>query len=102
MGRQFQDMLKSEGIQYQVCKYPDVKCSVVECTHRTIKNRIYKYFTYKNTYINIDVVPKFVRAYHDTVHSATGRAPEKVTDSDILAIWNRMNRKRRCVRTVRR
>ena len=47
LNRTFQDMLKREGIQFQVCKNPDVKCSVVERAHRTIKNRIYKYFTYK-------------------------------------------------------
>jgi len=43
-------MLKREGIQFQMCKNPDVKCSVVERSHRTIRDRIYKYFTYKNSY----------------------------------------------------
>jgi len=47
---QFQDMLKREGIQFQVCKNPDVKCSVVGRVNRTIRDRVYKYFTYKNTY----------------------------------------------------
>ena len=83
-----------------MCKNPDVKCSVVEGAHRTIQNRIYKYFTYKNTYRYINVLPKFVRAYNHTVHSTTGMEPARVTDSDILAIWNRMNEKRRRVRTV--
>ena len=36
------------------------------------------------------MLPKFVRGYNDTVHSTTGMAPSKVTDSDILAIWNKM------------
>ena len=48
--REFQGVLKSESIQFQVCKNSDVNCSVVERAHRTIKNRIYKYFTYKNIY----------------------------------------------------
>jgi len=47
---------------------------------------------YKNTF---DVLPKFVRAYNDTVHSTTGMAPSRVTDSDVLAIWKRMSRRRR-------
>ena len=94
-------MLKREGIQFQVCKNPDVKCSVVERAHRTVKNRIYKYFTYRNTYRYIDVLPKLVRAYNATVHSATGMAPARETDSFVLAIWRRMNDKGRRVRTVK-
>ena len=75
-------MLKRESIQFQVCKNPDVKCSVVERSHRTIRDRLYKYFTYKNSYRYIDIRPKFVRAYNNTVHSTTGKAPSRVTDSD--------------------
>ena len=58
----FQDMLRNEGIQFQVCRNPDVKCAVVELAHRTICDRLYKHFTYKNTLRYIDVLPKFVRA----------------------------------------
>ena len=46
-------------------------------------------------------MPKFVRAYNDIVLFATGMAQPKVTESDILAIWNRMNVKRRSVRAAR-
>jgi len=55
-------MLKREGIQFQVCTNPDVKCIVVELAHRTIRGRLYKYFTYRNTYRCIDVLPQFVKA----------------------------------------
>ena len=78
------------GIQFQVCRDPNVKCSIVEHSHRTIRDKLYKYMTYRNTYRYIDVLPKFVRGYNDAVHSTTGMAPSMVTDSDILTIWNRM------------
>jgi len=51
---------------------------------------LYKYYTYKNTITYIDVLPKFVKAYNDRVHSATVMAPSRVIDSDVLAIWKRM------------
>jgi len=54
----------------------------------------YQIFIYKNTCRYIDVLPKFVRAYNDTVHSTTGMALSRVTDSDVLAIWKRMSRRR--------
>ena len=50
---------------------------------------------YKNTYRYIDVLPKFVKAHNETVHSTTGMAPTRVTASDVLAIWKRMEAVRR-------
>jgi hypothetical protein len=60
LNKTFQDSLKREGIQFQVCKHPDVNCSIVERVHRTIRDKLYKYFTNRNKYI--DVLPKFVKA----------------------------------------
>ena len=96
-------MLRDEGIQFQVCRNPDVKCAVVERAQRTIRDRLCKYLTYKNTFRYIDVLPEFVRAYNDTVHSTTGMAPSRVTESDVLAIWKKINWRRRriCVAKVK-
>jgi len=88
-------MLRDEGIQFQVCRNTDVKCAVVERNQRTIRDRLHKYFTYINTFRYVDDLANSVRAYNDTVHSTTGFAPSRVTDSDILAIWKRMSRRRR-------
>ena len=43
LNRQFPDTLKREVIQFEVCKNPDVKCSVVERAQTTIRDRLYKY-----------------------------------------------------------
>jgi hypothetical protein len=65
-----------------------------ERAHRTIRDKLYKYFTYKNTYRFIDVLQQLVRGDNATVHSTTDNAPARVTDSDVLTIWQRMNKKR--------
>jgi hypothetical protein len=36
--------------------------------------------------------------YNDTVHSTTGMASSKVTDSEILAIWNKMRSRHSSIR----
>ena len=86
LNKTFQDMLKREGIEFRVCRNPDVKCSVIERAHRTMRDKLYKYFTDKNTHRYIDVLQDFVTGYNHTVHNATGMAPNKVSDKDELAI----------------
>ena len=95
MNRPFQDMLKREGIRFHVCKNPDVKCAAVERAHRTIRDKLYRYFTYKNTRRFVDVLLRFVGAHNDTVHTALGMVPADVTDKPVLEIWTRMNEKQR-------
>jgi len=94
----FQKLLKREGIQFQVCKNPDIKCSIVERVQRTVRDNLYKYFTHKNTYRYIDVLSDFVSGYNATVHVSNCMAPAKVTDSDVLALWKRMQKRRGKVR----
>jgi hypothetical protein len=98
LNENFQDALKREGIEFQQCRNPVVKCSIVETVHRTLRDKLYKYFTYKNTYRNIDVLPKFVEVYNKSVHSPTGMAPSKVSDRDILAIWKSLQQRGRRIR----
>ena len=69
----------------------------MERAHRTLRNKLYRYFIYKNTYIFVDVLPQFVKAYYDTVHSTIGMAFSDVTDRHALEIWTRMNKKRSSV-----
>ena len=87
--RPFQVMLEREGIQFHVSRNPDVKCAFVERVHRTLTNKLYRYFTYKNTYRFISVLQQFVKAYN-TVRTAHGMAPAAVTDKHVLDIWIRM------------
>jgi transposase InsO family protein len=101
LNKSFQDMLKREGLEFQICRNPEVKCSVIERARRTIRDKLYKYFTYKNTYSFIDVIQKFLQGYNTTIHSTNGMAPVRVTDSDVLAIWTRMNKKDRKIPTAK-
>src|SRR5215510_9206841 len=86
INKHFQTMLKREKIQFQVCKNPDVKCTIVERVQRTLREKIYKYFTANNTYRFIDVLSQVVSSYNNAVHSSIGMAPSQVKDSNVLAV----------------
>jgi len=49
--RSFQNMLKREGIQFQIWKKPRYQMLIFEKAHRTIRDKLFKYFTLKNTQI---------------------------------------------------
>src|SRR5215469_1914408 len=91
LNTEFQGLLRREGIQFQVCKNPDVKCAIVERLNRTMRDKLFRYFTYKNSYRYIDDLAKFVKGYNASVHTTTGTAPANVRDTDVLTIWKRMN-----------
>ena len=93
LNTQFQKLLKREGINFKVCRNPDVKCAVVERVNRTLRDKLHRYFTYKNTYYYLDILPRFVKGYNASVHTTTGMAPADVRDTDVLTIWNKMQGK---------
>ena len=95
MNNPSQELLKREGIQFQVCRNPDVNCSVIERANRTQCDKLHEYFTYKNTYRHIVVLPKLIKGYNDKFHKTTGMAPAKLRDTDIPTIRKMIDKTRR-------
>ena len=58
---------------------PDVKAAVIERFIRTLKDRMYRYFTYKNTYRYVDVLQQFITAYNKIIHTTIKMPPAAVT-----------------------
>jgi transposase InsO family protein len=77
--RQVKQFLKSEGVHYFVSQNEDIKCSIVERFNRTLKSKIYKYMTSKNTKRYVDVLPQITNAYNSTRHSQTKFRPIDVS-----------------------
>jgi len=64
----------------------DVKAALVERFNRTIKDRMYKYFTANNTYRWIDVLPKLIENYNNTIHRTIKMKPIDVKEKDLLKL----------------
>jgi transposase InsO family protein len=90
LGSAFQKLLKGKNIEHRVCKDPVIKCSMVERFNRTIKTKLYKFFTYKSSYRYVDVLAKFVDAYNHSTHSTTGMPPININASNILQVWQKL------------
>lgn len=77
-GAAFQKMLKENDIHFRIARNPDVKCALAERFNRTLKDRMWRYFTNSNTKRYIDVLQSLVNSYNNTVHSGTKMAPSTV------------------------
>jgi transposase InsO family protein len=84
-----QSLLKSKGIQH-FASNSDKKAAVVERFNRTLKTRIWTYFTAKETQRYVDVLPQFVLSYNATVHRSIGMRPDKVRPVHTNVIWKRL------------
>ena len=60
----------------------EVKAAMVERFNRTMKTRMYKYFTAHNTRRYVEVLPQLVLGYNNTTHSSIGMPPSSVTRSN--------------------
>lgn len=84
---QLQKFLKNSNVMYSHTNNDDTKAAVVERLIRTIKTRMWQYFTSKSTYRYIDILDKLISAYNSTVHRSIGMPPRDVNESNILKVW---------------
>ena len=68
----------------------DAKAGLVERFNRTLKGRMYRYFTAANTLRYIDVLPQLVAGYNASPHRSIGMAPDQVTSSNEAKVWKRL------------
>jgi hypothetical protein len=55
----------------------ELKASVIERFNRTIKEKIYKYFTLKNTERYIDILDTLIQTYNNSYHRSIKTSPSK-------------------------
>ena len=78
----FQQMIKRHGIKFYTSENDDIKASIVERLNRTIKERMWRYFTHSNTRRYLDVLQNIMHSYNNTRHRSIGMAPSQVDASN--------------------
>lgn len=79
VNKKFRKFLETRNIRFREAPSPDVKAACAERLIRTLKTRLWRYFTHKNTLRYVDVLQDIVRAYNNTVHTTTKMQPACVT-----------------------
>lgn len=89
-GKVIQRFLKENNISFYTIHDEDTKASVAERVQRTLKGKMWRYFTHKNTYTYLDVLQQLVRSYNTTRHRSHGLAPINVTRENEVDVRHRL------------
>lgn len=89
----FKRLLEKEGIHH-FSTHGDAKASIVERFNRTLKQRMYRYFTARNTRVYVNVLSQLLDGYNGSRHRSIGMAPRDVTEKNEGTVWSTLYGKR--------
>ena len=90
LNKSVQTLLNKEyGIE-QFTTMGDTKASIVERFNRTLKSRIWRYFTASNTKRFLDVLDDIVDSYNNSYHRSIRMKPSQVRRKDEIVVWRRL------------
>ena len=86
LNRALQKLLKEYGVHHFATNNEETKAIIVERFNRTLKTRMWRYFTKIQSVRYIDVLHDFVRSYNNTFHRAIG----EVNATNQEEVWHRL------------
>ena len=89
MNRKFQTFLKKHNIRFFTTQN-ETKASIVERFNRTLKTKMWKYFTAKNTLKYVDILQKLVKSYNHSRHRSIGVRPVDVNEDNENIVWQKL------------
>ena len=88
--RVFQKFLKEHDVHFFTTYNEETKPSIVERFNRTLKTKMWKYFTHRETLTYVDVLPDIVESYNHAVHRTIGIPPAEVTWANQTMVSKRL------------
>jgi hypothetical protein len=74
-----QNFLSQNDIKFYTSENENIKASICERLNRTIKEKMFRYFTYKSTLRYIDVLNDLMHGYNNSYHRSIKMRPIDVT-----------------------
>ncbi|KAG6438937.1 hypothetical protein O3G_MSEX000345 [Manduca sexta] len=93
VSKDVQRYFKTKNINYYTTNNPDIKASIVERFQRTLKMKMWRYFTHKNTHKYIDILQDLIHSYNYSFHSSIKMCPSDVNSNNIMTVWTNLYEK---------
>jgi transposase InsO family protein len=88
--RLVKSLLRQRRIEHVFAQNTEIKANYVERVIKTIKSKMYRYFTHAQSYNDIEELQKFAGSYNKTYHRTIGMPPNKVTKGRETNMWWKM------------
>ena len=88
--RVFQKFLKEHDVHFFTTYNEETKASIVERFNRTLKTKMWKYFTHRETLTYVDVLSEMVASYNHTVYRTIGIPPADFTRANQTTVSKRL------------
>ena len=88
----FQLMLRNNGINFFTISSA-YKAAVVERFNRTLKAKMWKYFTHTGSHRWLDVLPRLILSYNASNHRSIGMPPSQVNYQNEMQLWEKQQNK---------
>jgi len=85
-----QKLLRDNNIKFYTSENENIKASIVERFNRTIKSKMWRYFTHAHTRQYVDVLDDLVYSYNNTYHRSIGMKPSEVDSSNEQQVRDRL------------
>ena len=92
LSRVVQKYFKEKNIEHFTSQNETIKCAVVERFNRTLKDRLFRFFTWSNSYRYIEALPNIVKAYNHSYHRSIKRKPIEVNSQNSHEVWESLYR----------
>jgi hypothetical protein len=84
-----QHYLRKEGVHHFVA-YNPIHASYAERVIRTLKGKLYRFFTDRQTHSYIEYLDDMVDGYNDTIHRSTGMRPVDIQESNSQEVYEKL------------
>ena len=88
--RVFQKFLKEHDLHFFTTYNEETKANIVERFNRTLKTKMWKYLTHRETLTYVEVLSEMVASYNHTVHRTIGIPPAEVTWANQTTVSKRL------------
>ena len=88
LGQKFKGFLAEKYITWFNNENSEIKSCIVERFIRTLKEKIWRYFTHSNSTKFIHVLNDIVHSYNSSIHRSIGAAPCNINENNFMSAWD--------------